>query len=116
MKELFSMGLFWFFVLAEFFIFFIQRAVRDWRGANQVIPEIMKLIFVLCQTAMIVLIIFVFIKVHPWWYGLVMIGVGYVLPMLVPPGRTLDLILGMVGMIAGPLSVVLSFLKVFAVI
>ena len=110
------MGLFWFFVLAEFFIFFIQRAVRDWRGANQVIPVIMKLIFVLCNTAMLALTVFIFIKVQPWWYGLVMIGVGYVLPMLAPPGRTVDLILGMVGMFAAPLFVVLSFLKVFAVI
>ena len=110
------MGLFWFVVLADFFIFYLQRAVRDWRGLNQTMPEIMQLIFILCQTAWVILMVFVFIRVRPWWYGLVMIAAGYIVPMLLPPNKTLELIVAVIGIVAAPAFVVLSYLKVFAVI
>ena len=116
MRELFSMGLFWFFVLADLFVFFMQRTTRDWRGLNQVVPEIMTLVWTLCATALLVLTVFVFIMIKPWWYGLVMIASGFILPSLIPPIKTVEIVIAMIGIVAAPLFVVLSFLKVFAVI
>jgi hypothetical protein len=116
MSELLSMGLFWFFILAELFTFFMQRTTRDWRGANQVVPEIMSLVWMLCGIALLVLIVFIFIKVKPWWYGLVMLAAQFILSTCLPVGKTGEIIIAMIGIIAAPLFVILSFLKVFAVI
>lgn len=110
------MGLFWFFILAEVFTFFMQRSFSSWKGANQVIPSIMTIVSFVCMIAIVVLLIFVFIRVRPWWYGLVMLAGGFLIPAILPIGKTGETIVGIMGIVGGPLFVVLSFLKLFAVI
>ena len=110
------MSLFWFFILADFLVFFMQRTAKTWKGANQNIPLFISLIANICSVAIIVLLVFIFIKVKPWWYGLVMIAVGYITPLFLPPLKTVEVIVSLIGMVAAPLFVVLSFLKLFAVI
>ena len=116
MIELLSMALFWFFILAELFTFFMQRTFSSWKGENQVIPQIMTVVSFICTIALLVLIVFVFIKVRPWWYGLVMIVAGFILQVLIPLGKTGESIVATIGIVGAPLFVVLSFLKVFAII
>ena len=116
MKELLSMGLLWFYVLAEVFVFFMKRTTSDWRGANQVMPVIMTAVWTICSIALIVLIVFVFIRIRPWWYGVVMIVAGFLISSLLPIGKTGETIVSIIGIVGAPLFVVLSFLKVFAVI
>ncbi len=115
MSDLLSMGLFWFFLLAQFFTFYMLRTSRSWGGANKVIPVIMEFIASICSIALIVLLVFIFIRISPWWYGLVMIIAGIIIPPLLPTGKIGEIYVALVGMIGAPLFVVLSFLKVFAV-
>ena len=110
------MGLFWFYILAEVFTYYMQRAYRDWRGSNQTIPDIMSMIFPLCWIALIVLLVFIFIRVKPWWYGLVMVAAEFIVSTFLPVGKTGETIIGIIGIVAAPLFIVLSFLKLFAVI
>lgn len=116
MKELLSMGLFWLFILAEVFVFYMKRTFSTWSGANQTTPIVMTAVSLVCSIALLVLIVFVFIKVSPWWYGLVMLLGGFIIPAVIPIGKTGETIIAMVGIVGAPLCVVLSFLKLFAVI
>lgn len=116
MKELLSMGLLWFYVLAETFVFFMKRATRDWRGANQTMPVIISTVWIICSIALFVLIVLIFIKVSPWWYGVVMLVAGFLISTFLPIGKTGETIVAILGIVGAPLFVVLSFLKVFAVI
>ena len=116
MRELLSMGLFWYYIMAGLFTFFMQRTIKNWSGANQILPAIMSVISFICWIATIVLTVFIFIKVKPWWYGLVMLVVDFIVSSFFPVGKTGETILAIIGMIGGPLFIVLSFLKLFAVI
>lgn len=115
MIELFSMGLFWFFIFAELFTFLMQRVSGSWKGLNQIVPQIMTIVSFICFIAVLVLLVFIFIKVKPWWYGLVMFAAGFILQVLIPLRKTGETIVAMIGIVAAPLFIVLSFLKVFAV-
>lgn len=110
------MGLFWFYVLAEIFTYFMQRTFSSWKGANQVIPMIMTIVSFICTIALIVLLVFVFIRVKPWWYGVVMAIAGFIISALFPIGKTGETIVATIGIVGAPLFVALSFLKLFAVI
>ena len=116
MMELFSMGLFWFFLLAEIFTFFMQRTFSTWQGANQTTPAIMTVVSFICTIALIVLLIFILIRVRPWWYGLVMLFAGFIIPTILPIGKSGETVVAMIGIVGAPLFTVLSFLKVFSVI
>jgi len=94
----------------------MQRATREWRGMNQNIPLVMTIIWEICSIALLVLLVFIFIKVRPWWYGLIMIVAGYVLPILLPPIKSLETVVAMIGLVCAPLFTVLSYLKLFAII
>lgn len=80
------------------------------------IPRVMTIVSFICSIAILVLLVFVFIRVKPWWYGLVMIAGGFIVPALLPIGKGGETIVAMIGIVGAPLFVVLSFLKVFAVI
>ena len=110
------MGLFWLFVLAEIFVLSMMGTSANWRGLNQKIPAIMATVATICWAALAVLIVIVFIKVRPWWYGLVMLAIQLMVPLLMPFGKIGGAIVAAIGTVAGPIFVVLSFLKVFAVI
>lgn len=116
MKELLTMGLFWLFILAEVFVFYLQRTFSTWRGANQTMPTIMTAVSLICSIAILILIVFIFIKVRPWWYGLVMLLCGFIIPAIIPIGKTGETIVAMIGIVGAPLCVTLAFLKLFAVI
>ena len=98
------------------FIFYMQRTFSTWKGANQTTPVVMTIVSFVCSVAILVLIVFVFIKVKPWWYGLVMLLSGIIIPSIIPIGKNGETITAMIGIVGAPLCVVLCFLKLFAVI
>lgn len=110
------MGLFWLFILAEVFVFYMKRTFSTWKGANQTTPAIMTVVSFVCSVAILVLIVFVFLKITPWWYGLVMLIGGFIIPAVIPIGKTGETIVAMVGIVGAPLCIIFSFLKLFSVI
>lgn len=114
MKAFLSQPYVWYFFTVHFFSFFSARMGASLRGSLVIVQQLLQIISSLGYAAAYIFLIIGFFKCESWWYPLVMGGISFIAQMLVPPIRILELILGMLGLIAIPVFGILMYVNLFS--
>lgn len=113
MKDLFVQPYFWYYIAVSICSFFGQKAVQNFSGKMITFRDIMGIVSIIGMIAKYIFLVIGFFVCPTWWYPLVMFAIAIVPTFIIPPVKSVELVVGAIGIVVIPILGTLMFVDLF---
>lgn len=115
MKEMFTQSYFWYFLVCSFFTFSCQRAALHFKGASYKVKLSMESMGILGTIVNVIFLALGFFYMGAWWFPLIMILLSVIINSITFLPLP-EVFVGVIGVVAVPITAVLMYLSLFNII